>query len=210
MTHTGGMNGSRQHLPTTATDHGATATRGRVRSSGLIAAVPVGIMWVLEAVDTASRNALDRFGIQSWNLDGLWGLATAPWLHHGWQHLANNSGPLLVLGFLVALSGLRRWLATTLVVALTSGMAAWLLSPPGTLTLGASGIVFGWLTYLVARGLWSRNLVQVLVGIGVFIVYGGILWGVLPSTPGISWQAHLGGAIGGLLSARGGRRSPVR
>ncbi|WP_394277185.1 rhomboid family intramembrane serine protease [Luteococcus sp.] len=171
----------------------------------MLAAVPVGIMWVLEAVDTTSPNALDRFGIQSWNLDGLWGLATAPWLHHGWQHLANNSGPLLVLGSLVALSGLRRWLVTTLMVALTSGMAAWLLSPPGTLTLGASGIVFGWLTYLVARGLWSRNLVQVLVGIGVFIVYGGILWGVLPSTPGISWQAHLGGAIGGLLSARGGR-----
>lgn len=204
------MNGSRQHLPTTAPARGATATRGRVRSSGLLAAVPVGIMWMLEAIDTASRNALDRFGIQSWSIDGLWGLATAPWLHHGWQHLANNSGPLLVLGFLVALSGLRRWLATTLVVALTSGLAAWLLSPPGTLTLGASGIVFGWLTYLVARGLWSRNLVQVLVGIGVFIVYGGILWGVLPSTPGISWQAHLGGAVGGLASARGARRHLAR
>ncbi|WP_460707138.1 rhomboid family protein [Luteococcus sediminum] len=176
----------------------------------MLAAVPVGIMWVLEAVDTTSRNALDRFGIQSWSLEGLWGLATAPWLHHGWQHLVNNSGPLLVLGFLVALSGLRRWLATTLVVALTSGLAAWLLSPPGTLTLGASGIVFGWLTYLVARGLWSRNLVQVLVGIGVFIVYGGILWGVLPSTPGISWQAHLGGAVGGLASARGARRHLAR
>lgn len=204
------MNGSRQHLPATAPTSGASATRERVRSSGLLAAVPVGIMWVLEAVDTASRNALDRFGIQSWNLDGLWGLATAPWLHHGWQHLANNSGPLLVLGFLVALSGLRRWLVTTLMVALTSGMAAWLLSPPGTLTLGASGIIFGWLTYLVARGLWSRNLVQVLVGIGVFVVYGGILWGVLPSTPGISWQAHLGGAAGGLLSARAAGHRTIR
>lgn len=204
------MTGPRQHLSPSYAPSGAAATRGHVRTSGIVAAVPVGIMWVLEAIDSASRNALDRFGIQSWSLDGLWGLATAPWLHLGWEHLASNSGPLLVLGFLVALSGLRRWLATTLVVATTSGLAAWLLSPPGTLTLGASGVVFGWLTYLVARGLWSKNLVQVLVGIGVLLVYGGILWGVLPSAPGISWQAHLGGAIGGLACARAAGRRTIR
>ncbi|WP_420177048.1 rhomboid family intramembrane serine protease [Luteococcus sp. OSA5] len=159
-------------------------------------------MWVLEAIDTITFNMLDRFGILSWHPDGLWGLFTAPWLHFGWQHLANNSVPLLVLGFFVALSGVRRWVITTLVVAVTSGLAAWLLSPPNTMTLGASGIVFGWLTYLLSRGWWSRDWKQVLLGVVVFVVYGSVLWGVLPTTPGVSWQGHLGGAVGGLLAAR--------
>ncbi|ROR53138.1 rhomboid family protein [Luteococcus japonicus] len=172
------------------------------RRSLQLAGVPVGVMWVLELIDTLTFHGLDRLGLQSWDLDGLWGMFTAPWLHLGWQHLMNNSLPLLVLGFLVAMSGIRRWLLTTLVVVLTSGLAAWLLSPPGTLTLGASGVVFGWLTYLLSRGWWSRDWRQVLVGIVVFIVYGSVLWGVLPTTPGVSWQGHLGGAIGGLLAAR--------
>ncbi|MGO4957111.1 rhomboid family intramembrane serine protease [Luteococcus sp. Sow4_B9] len=159
-------------------------------------------MWILEALDTVTFHALDQLGIRSWDPGQLWGLLTAPWLHFGWQHLANNSVPLLVLGFLVALSGARRWLATTLVVAATSGIAAWLFSPPGTMTLGASGVVFGWLTYLLTRGWWSRDWKQVLVGLVVFVVYGSILWGVLPSNPGVSWQGHLGGAIGGVLAAR--------
>ncbi|MEL4504496.1 rhomboid family intramembrane serine protease [Luteococcus sp. H138] len=167
-------------------------------------------MWVLETLDTLMLHALDQFGLRSWDPTGLWALFTAPWLHRGWQHLANNSVPLLVLGFLVAMSGLRRWIATTLVVMVTSGITAWLLSPPGTITLGASGVVFGWLSYLLVRGWWSRDWKQILIGLVVFVVYGSVLWGVLPTEPNISWQGHLGGAIGGVLAAwwlhRGTRR----
>lgn len=183
---------------------------GTTRRSLQLAGAPVAVMWVLEVLDTITFHALDRLGLQSWDLDGLWGILTAPWLHLGWGHLANNSGPLLVLGFLVALSGLRRWLVATGIVVLTSGLAAWLLSPPGTMTLGASGVVFGWLGYLLVRGWWSRDWKQILVGALVFVVYGSVLWGVLPSDPNISWQGHLGGAIGGVLAAwwlhRGTRR----
>ncbi|MDN5562314.1 MAG: rhomboid family intramembrane serine protease [Luteococcus sp.] len=176
----------------------ATDTRRSLQLAG----IPVGLMWALEAIDTATFHLLDRFGLQSWDLDGLWGMFTAPWLHLGWQHLMNNSVPLLVLGFLVALSGIRRWLLTTLVVVLTSGLAAWLLSPPGTMTMGASGVVFGWLTYLLARAWWSRDWRQVLIGVVVFVVYGSVLWGVLPADQAVSWQGHLGGAAGGILAAR--------
>ncbi|MFC6359459.1 rhomboid family intramembrane serine protease [Luteococcus peritonei] len=158
-------------------------------------------MWLLEVLDTLSGHALDRLGLRSWQLDDLWGVFTAPWLHLGWQHLANNSVPLLVLGFLVALAGVRRWVVTALVVVLCSGLAAWLLSPPGTLTLGASGLVFGFLTYLLVRGWWTRDWRQVLVGLVVLVVYGSVLWGVLPTGPSISWQGHLGGAVGGVLAA---------
>lgn len=172
------------------------------RRSLQLAGVPVGVMWVLELIDTLTFHSLDRLGLQSWDLDGLWGMFTAPWLHLGWQHLMNNSLPLLVLGFLVAMSGIRRWLLTTLVVVLTSGLAAWLLSPPGTMTMGASGVVFGWLTYLLARAWWSRDWRQVLIGVVVFVVYGSVLWGVLPADQAVSWQGHLGGAAGGILAAR--------
>ena len=177
------------------------APRADVRRPALLATVPVGVMWVLEGIATMTFHALDAFGLRSWDIADLWGIFTAPWLHLGWGHLASNSVPLLVLGFLVALSGLRSWLVSALVIAVTSGMTAWLMSPPGTLTLGASGIVFGWLTYLLVRGFWTRSWKQVLIGMVVLAVYGSVLWGVLPTTPGVSWQGHLGGAIGGVIAA---------
>lgn len=178
------------------------ATRRDVRRPAVLAAAPVALMWVLEAIDTLTLHALDRLGLTSWNISDLPDVFTAPLVHLGWAHLAGNSGPLLVLGFLVALSGWRRWLATSLVVVVTSGLAAWLFSAPGTTTLGASGVVFGWLTYLLVRGWWTRRWQQVLLGLVVLVVYGGILWGVLPTAAGVSWQAHLGGAAGGVLAAR--------
>ena len=85
---------------------------------------------------------------------------------------------------------------------MASGLAIWLFSPPGSITLGASGIVFGWLTYLLVRGFYSGSFAQIGIGVVVFLVYGGILWGVLPSDAGVSWQGHLGGAVGGVLAAR--------
>ena len=173
----------------------------RARTSLLLNAGTVTVMWLLELLDSISGHALDAFGLRSWALDDVWGVFTAPWLHLGWQHLANNSVPLLVLGFLVALAGLRRWVVTALVVVLCSGLAAWLLSPPGTMTLGASGLVFGFLGYLLVRGWWTRDWRQVLVGLVVFTVYGSILWGVLPTDPSVSWQGHLGGFAGGVLAA---------
>ncbi len=100
------------------------------------------------------------------------------------------------------LDGWRRWAWATLVIIVASGLAIWLFSPPGSITLGASGIVFGWLTYLLVRGFYSGSFAQIGIGVVVFFVYGGILWGVLPSDAGISWQGHLGGAVGGVLAAK--------
>jgi membrane associated rhomboid family serine protease len=109
--------------------------------------------------------------------------------------------PFFVLGFLVLLGGLARWLASSLISIATSGLTAWLLTPDNTIVLGASGLIFGWLTYLLARGIWSRRAGQVVIAILVLLVYGGLIFGVLPGAAGISWQAHLGGAVGGVLAA---------
>ncbi len=171
----------------------------------------LGGLWLLELADQASGNALDQYGIHARELDGLPEIFTAPFLHAGFSHLASNSVPFLVLGFLVLLGGAVRWLVSSLTSVVSSGLFAWALTPGDTIVLGASGLIFGWLTYLLARGLWSRRLGQVLLAVLVLVVYGSLIWGVLPGAAGISWQAHLGGAVGGVLAAwRLHRRGPSR
>lgn len=158
-------------------------------------------LWVLELVDQLSGNQLDEFGIRARELDGLPEIFTAPFLHGGWDHLISNSIPFGVLGFLVLLGGVARWALASLTTIVCSGLTAWLLTPANTIILGASGLIFGWLTYLLARAIWSRRPAQVLIALAVLVIYGGLIWGVLPGAVGISWQAHLGGAVGGVLAA---------
>jgi membrane associated rhomboid family serine protease len=158
-------------------------------------------LWMLEFLDQLSGNQLDQLGIHAREVDGVPEIFTAPFLHAGWDHLISNSLPFLVLGFLVLLSGLARWVASSLIIIIVSGMAAWSLTPAHTIILGASGLIFGWLTYLLARGIWSRRPAQVVVAVLVLLVYGGLIWGVLPGAADVSWQAHLGGALGGVLAA---------
>jgi membrane associated rhomboid family serine protease len=158
-------------------------------------------LWVLEGLDQLSGNALDTYGIHARDVDGLPEIFTAPLLHAGWQHLAGNSVPFFAFGVLVLLGGVARWAVSSLLSIVSSGLTAWLLTPAGTIVLGASGLIFGWLTYLLVRGIWSRRPGQVVLAVVILMVYGGLLWGVLPGAPGISWQAHLGGAVGGVLAA---------
>jgi membrane associated rhomboid family serine protease len=169
--------------------------------AAVVMVVLLALLWGLEVLDQASGNALDTFGIHAREVDGLPEIFTAPFLHAGWDHLAGNSLPFFVLGFLVLLGGMARWLVSSLVSVVSSGLTAWLLTPPGTIILGASGLIFGWLTYLLARALWSRRPGQVALAVLVLFLYGGLIWGVLPGASGISWQAHLGGAAGGVLAA---------
>jgi len=172
------------------------------RRSGLVVvAALVALMWLSEAVD-AVVGGLDAQGIAPRSVDGLSGVVLAPFLHVGFGHLVSNTVPFLVMGALIALSGLRRVLVVTAVVALVSGLGTWLVAPPSTVHLGASGVVFGYGTYLVSRGLFDRRWLYLLTGLIVALVYGTtLLLGLVPQD-GISWQAHLFGAIGGLLAAR--------
>lgn len=161
----------------------------------------VAVLWVAEIVDTVLGNELDDEGIRPGTTDGLVGILLAPLLHGGFGHLIANTGPLLVLGFLILLSGIERWLAVTVLVWMVAGIGTWLFASPGTIHIGASGLVFGWLTYLILRGFFTGRPGQILVGLVILFLYGGALWGVLPGQPGVSWQGHLFGAIGGVLAA---------
>jgi membrane associated rhomboid family serine protease len=161
----------------------------------------LGVMWVLEGVDYVLGGELDNYGIVTRDPDGLVGILFAPFLHGGFGHLMANSLPLLILGFLAAVRDIRKFLWATLLIILIGGLGTWAISDPGTITIGASGLIFGYFGYVLARGLFDRRVVDILIGIGVAAVYYSILWGLLPNQQGISWQGHLFGLIAGVVSA---------
>jgi membrane associated rhomboid family serine protease len=161
----------------------------------------VGVMWVSELVDTVVGHRLDRFGVQPRTISGLRGIPFAPFLHVGWQHLIGNTVPFAILGVLIALAGVVRFAKASLIIALCSGIGMWLFGASGSVHLGASGMVFGYLGYLLSRGFFDRRFGQILLGVAVGVVYGGLLWGVLPNNRGVSWQGHLFGFLGGVAAA---------
>lgn len=158
------------------------------------------VMWALEIVDLPLDGRLDRFGIRPRELGGLDGVLFSPFLHDGIGHLLANTVPFVLLGGAIALGAVRRWMVVTVVVALAGGFATWLLGPSRTVVIGASGVVFGYLGYLLSRGFFERKVSYVVGGIVTLLVYGGILWGLLPR-PGVSWQGHVFGALAGVLAA---------
>lgn len=146
----------------------------------------------MRIIDAILPADLDQYGIESREADGLTGVVAAPFLHADFAHLMANTVPFLILGCLVALRFGRFW-AITATIAVGSGIGVWLVGPANTITVGASGVVFGYLTFLLAAGVLTRNWVDVLIGLGVLFLYGGLLVGALPFGvgPGVSWQARL-------------------
>ncbi|MGW7485848.1 rhomboid family intramembrane serine protease [Streptomyces sp. NPDC054786] len=162
----------------------------------------VALLWLLEGVDIATGGTLDTFGIQPREPAELLDVVPAAFLHFGFAHLAANTLPLLVLGFVAALrSGVRRLLAVVLLIILASGLGVWFTAAPDSNTAGASGVVFGLFGYLLVRGFIERSLLDIGIGLVIGALYGSILWGALPTDSGISWQGHLFGLIGGVLAA---------
>ena len=158
-------------------------------------------MWSLEVADLFGA-ALDGNGIRPRDPSGLDGIAFAPFLHGGLGHLLGNTLPFLVLGAAIALRGLARIAAVTATVAVVGGLGTWLTGPVGTLHIGASGLVFGFAAYLIARGVASRRIVDLLLGLAVVGLFGTTLLVGLVPTQGVSWQGHLFGALGGIVAVR--------
>jgi membrane associated rhomboid family serine protease len=148
----------------------------------------VALLYIVEVFDQLNGHRFDDNGIRPLETDGLWGILFAPLLHANWAHLAANTGPALVLGFLVTLAGLSRFLWATAIVWIVGGLGTWLIgnlgSPCGeTDHIGASGLIFGWLTFLLVFGFFTRSGWQIVIGLVVLVVYGGVLWSVLAGPP---------------------------
>jgi membrane associated rhomboid family serine protease len=164
------------------------------------------LMWASYAVTLVSGGALLWLGIIPRTTVGLRGILLAPFLHGNLAHLLANSIPFVLLGWLVMLRDARHFTTVTVIAMIASGMMAWLLGAPGSVHVGASGLIFGYLGFLMLSGWYARSAGSILLSIAVTILWGGLALGVMPGQAGISWQAHLGGFIGGVVAARGYRK----
>lgn len=174
----------------------------RAKSGLLVVGSFVILLFIIEVVNLLMFHSLNlTFGLRPRSPDGLLDIFTFPLLHANFGHLISNSFPLIIFGFLVLMSGLRVFLTTTALSWLGSGVVAWLIGD-GVITVGASGLVFGFFAFLLVRGFFNRSWWQILLSAVLFMVYGGILFGILPTVAHfVSWQAHLGGALGGVAAA---------
>jgi membrane associated rhomboid family serine protease len=177
--------------------------RSRQPAEGLVllAAIVV-LMWLIEVVNSLSGNALDRDGaIYPRELAHVWAIFTAPFLHFGFPHLIDNTIPFVFMGVFIALRGAARLGLVTVIVIVVGGLGTWLVAPAHTETVGASGVVFGYATYLFTRGLFDRSLLEIGMGLIVGVVWGGALLSSIVPHQGISWQGHVSGAVGGVVAA---------
>lgn len=162
----------------------------------------VALLYLVELVNAFGFGGdLWHYGIHARDVSSLPAIVWAPLLHGGWAHLVSNTIPVAVFGFLALAAGLGPWIATTVTIWLVSGIGVWLTEPSGATMIGVSGIAFGWLAFLLVRGLFNRSVGQILVAVVLLFFWGSILFGLLPGTPNVSWQAHLFGALGGILAA---------
>ena len=163
-------------------------------------------MWLVFFASALSGGALIGLGVIPRTLIGLRGILFAPFIHGSMQHLLANSIPFLILGWLVMLRDSRHFTNVTIAAMIGSGGLAWLIGAPGSVHIGASGVIFGYLGFLMISGWYVRSLASVAISVLVTLVWGSLVMGVMPGNAGISWQAHLGGFIAGVLTARTYRR----
>jgi len=178
-----------------------TTPRDRALQGAEALLVLVGVMWVVQLINSVDDYRLDSNGIVPRNLDGLRGVVLSPFLHASWAHLIGNTIPFVVLGLMIAIAGPGRLLAVTAIVGVVAGLGTWLTSASGSDTVGASGIVFGYAAYLIARGFFNQRAIEIGLGVIVALLFGGALLTSLVPHTGVSWEDHAFGALGGLLAA---------
>ncbi|MGY6658800.1 rhomboid family intramembrane serine protease [Amycolatopsis roodepoortensis] len=172
------------------------------RAAAIVALAFTALLYLVELVDVVLPADLDQSGgIVARELSDLDGVLWAPLLHAGWGHLFSNTVPVLVFAFLAMSAGIGRWVLVTAIIWVLSGVGVWLIAPGGTVTVGASGVAFGWLAFLLVRGIFNRAVGQILVAVVLLGIWSGMLWGLLPGDPGVSWQGHLFGALSGVFAA---------
>ncbi len=177
-------------------------TLRKFRDALIVMGAFLGLLWVLQVVNWSLGYRLDTdLGILPEHVSRLPEIFTAPFLHFSWAHIEGNSVPLFVLGVLAAYRSVSRFLLVSLIVAVTSGLAVWLFQSSNELTVGASGLIFGYFGYVLMRGFFDRSLTDIVVGLVAGALYWTILEVAVPGTPGVSWIGHVGGLAGGVLAA---------
>jgi membrane associated rhomboid family serine protease len=172
-----------------------------VQSTAGTLAASIGVLWIIQVINLALGGALLTFGIHPLTTAGLIGIPLAPFLHASLGHLVMNTVMFVPLGGILLLRDRREFLAVSVLGALGSGLGCWVLGGVGTVHVGLSGVLFAYLGYLMARGIFERSLVTILLSVAVTWLFGSMVWGVLPVAVGVSWQAHLFGFLTGIATA---------
>lgn len=163
----------------------------------------VGILWVVFIFNQVFlRSRLNSLGIVPHSLIGLRGILFAPFLHGSFYHIAANTPPFLVLGWLVMLRNTNDFYFVSLISAFISGLGTWLVGSPYSVHIGASGVIFGYFGYLLFRGYFERSFAAIAISVAIAATYGSLIWGVLPTRSYISWEGHLFGFLGGIIAAK--------
>jgi membrane associated rhomboid family serine protease len=179
------------------------AIAGELQTQAIVLGGFIALIWILEIIDMLFlRGALNAYGIRPRSIIGLRGILFAPFLHGGLGHVLANTIPFLTFGWLIMLRETSDFFVVTAVTMLTSGLGVWLIASPYTVHIGASGLIFGYFGFLLLRGYFERSFSAILFSLIVGLLYGSLIWGVLPLQLGISWQGHLFGFLGGALAAR--------
>lgn len=158
-------------------------------------------LWAVELVNLVLGGALGAYGIRPRAVSGLPGILIAPFVHSSSTHLALNTIPLIVLGSLVILRGVKPFLEATAVIIILGGAGVWVIGRNAA-HIGASGLIFGYLGYLLARGWYGRDFLSVVIAVLAVFLYGGMIWGILPGEVSVSWEGHLCGLVAGFLAGR--------
>ncbi|HET7229159.1 MAG TPA: rhomboid family intramembrane serine protease [Longimicrobium sp.] len=177
------------------------AIKRELKVHGWLLLLPLAAMWIIQVINAVTLHSLDRFGIHPWSTAGLLGILFAPFLHGSFGHLMANTLPFLLFGWLILLHDVRDFVVVSLLAMLVGGLGTWVTGAPGSVHIGASGVIFGYFGFLLLRGWFRRSVGSILLSLLLGVVYGGLIFGVLPGQAGISWQGHLFGFLGGGLSA---------
>jgi membrane associated rhomboid family serine protease len=187
-------------------------------SGAIVVMVIFGVaLWVVQIVNAADNQHLNRFGLKPRSVDGLWGILTQPFLHQGYSGLLSDTVAVVAIGWVLLLSGVRVWLFVTAAVVIVGGAATWLVAPSvahgGRAIVGSTGLVFGWMGYLLARAYFSRKIKWILTAVVLLLFFGTLLGSLVPSGNSHgSWQSRtcgfvVGAFIGWLLHPRGRRNT---
>lgn len=158
------------------------------------------VMWLVQIVNAVGGYDLNQeFGIQPRDPTSLPEIFSAPFMHGNWMHIEANSGPLFVFGFLAAYRGVKKWLGVSVLIIIASGLGVWFISPSDSITVGASGLVFGYFGYIIVRGLFDRHPIDIVIGLVMALCFAYTFASLLPTDERVSWQGHLFGFAGGII-----------
>lgn len=178
-----------------------SAIASEFKSHVLILGGLVGLMWLIQIADSFLPGTASVYGIIPRTSLGVRGIFFSPFLHGSYQHLISNTIPFIMLGWFVMLRSVKEFFAVSTIVLFASGIGVWLFGSPG-IHIGASGVIFGYFGFLVSRAYFERSALSIALSLTVGLLYGSLIWGVLPNQMQISWEGHLFGFIGGILAAK--------